>query len=268
MEAMAKLLEERARLGPAALLPAKANLWSQRKGAKGGALEQLEEERDHLITELAAEAKGASKKVDAGSAEFAAEVGCTPSVAGDVDRLYADLEREHAERVAVLDRSFGELLGKRDAFVAGLFDKMDAAVEAAEKLGDTASALGRPEFALVDGSVKSGLEVRATAKRAVAAEVRGLLLAWYSPQPTAPFNPFTQLQLGLSEDTGLPTPSMAEPKLSHVKLAPAVRSRVTALVAAFLADQRKAPGPDDGFIPGPDDGGPSCGGWAPILGRP
>ena len=220
-------------LGPKAAGPKVVG--AKATGPKVGIMERLTLERDHLLEELVSEAQSESQKEAAGCLAFAASVGCTPAVLAEVDGLYAELEKEHAERVAALDRSFAELHAKRDAHLSGLLDRMDRATSVAAKLAKTKEALGRLDGAeFIDPSVKLGLGTKADAALGEAAEVRDLLLAWYCPKSHAPTGPTGPT--GLTGLTGLTGPKVPKvPKLSPAKLGPSVRGRVDALVAAHLA---------------------------------
>jgi hypothetical protein len=194
-----------------------------------GVMEQLIEQRSHLMDELVRDAKIDANKKSVHCAEFEAAVGCTHAVMNDVDRLYADLEAEHAERVAVLDRSFAELHAKRDAFVGALFERMDAAAAVAQKLTVTADLL-RDDFRLsiLDASYRRDVEMKRDARLAEENDVRDVIIAWYCP-------PFPRGGPSTANDSSTP---MA--KLSTAKLSPAVRARVESLVADFVQKRAAA----------------------------
>jgi hypothetical protein len=228
---------------PDDLLPKGAAFWPKgpKKMVPKDEFELLMEKRAHLIDDLVSEAESCSAKEGVQAAAFAAAVGCTPEVLHKVDSLYVELEKEYAERVAVLDRSFAELHAKRDAYVASLFDSMDAATREAGKLTKTIEYIERANdlsMAPIDGAVARELKGKRDACLAAAAEVRDQLLAWYSPQPQPFVIPKFTIKDAPSDPLRTQLVDLLPPKLSAIKLSPAVRGRVDSLVADHLAGKK------------------------------
>lgn len=116
------------------------------------------------------------------AAAFASSVGCSPEVMHRIDGLYLAAEAAHMARIAELDRTFGDIRSKRDAYLRSRKEHAQTLSDDAAKVHDAEKSVRA--IPLLDRAVADGLAAKAKFLQEESASIRRAIVQWCKPSDT------------------------------------------------------------------------------------
>lgn len=147
----------------------------------------MDKQYETILKETFSEIKKADAELAKHATEYTTAIGCSPEVMQQIDSMYHAANEAHQARIAELDKTFGEVRGRRTEFLDRLNARARGMADDAAKL--EATSLSLRALPLVDPAIAADLDAKAQGIRVAEKNLRNAIASWCKPAETAPVEP-------------------------------------------------------------------------------
>ena len=139
----------------------------------------MDKQYETILKETFSEIKKADAELAKHATEYTTTIGCSPEVMQQIDSMYHAANEAHQARIAELDKTFGDVRGRRTAFLDRLNARAQGMADEAAKL--EATSLSLRALPLVDPAVAAGIDAKAQGIRVAEKSLRNAIASWCKP---------------------------------------------------------------------------------------